>query len=107
MMDSRFSFEQAVAFHGHSRSTGRAVRVRSIAGPGKFDGSREERIKWILSAPLNEVVEVEMVQAHIPPRAMLRDSGVCQGCGESVMVSRLVSLGGGNFCIPCSERNAL
>ena len=88
-----------------SRSTGRGVRV-SFHGrgiPGKRDADRSDRIDAILDASSDDLMTIRPVFEPPPPRATIHGSVRCDCCGESVMETRVRSIGGQSLCIPCSE----
>ena len=89
-----------------SRSTGRGVRV-SFHGqgiPGKRVAERSDRIGAILNARSDDLMTIRPVSEPPPPRAVIHGSVCCDRCGESVMETRVRSIGGQSLCIPCSER---
>jgi len=79
------------------RPSGRAVRVSRKPGPRL---SPEE----LLNAPIEEVFWVEELTINLPPRARIRDSLVCDRCGEPVMEGRTRKRGDRALCIPCAMR---
>ena len=109
------------------RSDGKAVRVSTL--PGAFDRSpehnelsakvrdesatEEERTRYeelrakrteaILQAPEEELYAVEEVAAELPPKARIRNSVTCAGCGEPTMETRVQSLEGRELCPACLE----
>ncbi len=90
----------------YSRTTGRAVRVlghRRAMPPG-LRNDREGRIRWILTAPDEDVVSCQAVAMGEPQKARLHSTGRCDACGEPTMGPRLRELNGRKLCIPCLER---
>lgn len=88
-----------------SRRTGEGVRVL-YHGRGTPEGIRNDRkgyIRFILSAPDEEIMSVEGVKAALPPRARIRSSVTCAFCGEPVMETRVRTVEGKPACIPCAE----
>jgi formylmethanofuran dehydrogenase subunit E len=109
------------------RSDGKAVRVSTL--PGAFDRSpehnelsakvrdesateeertryeelRENRTEAILQAPEEELYAVEEVAAEVPPKARIRNSVICTGCGEPTMETRVQRLEGRELCPACIE----
>lgn len=65
---------------------------------------RQQRIETILSMPLSDLVDVQMIQPEIPPRARIYNSVACDACGEKTMEPRLRPLGGKLFCPECFEK---
>ncbi len=87
------------------RPSGRAVRValkaRRRAEPESQD--RETRTNWLLHAPVEDLFDVRMTTICLPEPAQIRESVVCDACGEAVMITRAVERAGRTLCIPCSE----
>lgn len=65
---------------------------------------RQQCIEMILSAPLADLVEVQPIEAVIPPRARIFNSVACECCGEKTMEIRLRSLSGKLYCPECFEQ---
>lgn len=86
------------------RPSGRAVRMALKRSNLSADQDREARIQRILTAPLEDVFEVKEFTAAVPPPAQIRDTLVCEFCGEGVMATRTVVRDGLTSCIPCSEQ---
>jgi formylmethanofuran dehydrogenase subunit E len=120
------------AFRFIRRSDGKAVRIRvrmddryprreeddrlmRIVRTGKASESQKEaaaelrrrRTEWILSAPLADLVEVQPIEASIPPRARIFHSIACGECGEKTMETRLRMLEGEPLCPECFEKAVL
>lgn len=91
-----------------SRASGRGVRVvgHRHGMPSGLDDDREAKIRWILSAPQDEVVSCQEVAIDEPAQARLMQSAACDACGELVMETRLCEVDGRRLCIPCAERRA-
>jgi formylmethanofuran dehydrogenase subunit E len=68
-----------------------------------FRQSRERRIQAILDAPLDTLFEVRQVEVEMPDKARILASATCTECGESTMASRVRTLRGQPYCIPCFE----
>ncbi|HAA05617.1 MAG TPA: formylmethanofuran dehydrogenase [Syntrophobacteraceae bacterium] len=89
------------------RPSGRALRVAlkrrefRIGEPPHED--REARIQWLLTAPEDLLFHVEEIHLTLPDVAQIRDSSVCDRCGEESMVTRVVHAGPRTLCIPCSK----
>ncbi len=84
------------------RASGRAVRV-SARKTADAPEDREARIQWLLSAPADQVVDVQVVQEPAPAYARLRDSVTCSFCGERFMETRGRVRDGQVCCLPCSQ----
>ncbi|MBN2549192.1 MAG: TraR/DksA C4-type zinc finger protein [Anaerolineales bacterium] len=64
---------------------------------------QRQRIEWILSAPLDELLEVQEIQTNAPPAAKIFNSVPCDACGEKTMETRLHMLEGKVYCPECYE----
>lgn len=89
-----------------SRRTGRGVRVLAhLRGlPPGLGEDRGARVRWILTAPAEEILTLRAVTEEPPPLARIRSSVPCAECGEPVMETRLRDVGGRRVCTPCAER---
>ena len=92
--------KQAYTFY--HRASGKAVRV--VPAPGKHPAgeTREERMRWLLSAG-DDAVEVQEIAIPAPEYARIRNSVDCAFCGERVMETRARIREGKTSCIPCAE----
>jgi formylmethanofuran dehydrogenase subunit E len=89
---------------------GRAVRVSLKAGaippPGEdVDPARrrEEALRRLVSAPLEELFHVDEIDFELPDEARIHLSVLCDNCGEPTMETRIVEADGRRLCIPCSQ----
>jgi formylmethanofuran dehydrogenase subunit E len=89
------------------RPSGRALRVAlkrrelRIGEPPHQD--RDARTQWLLTVPEDVIFHVEEISLSLPDVAQIRDSSVCDRCGEEAMVTRVVHAGPRTLCIPCSK----
>lgn len=92
----------------HHRASGKAVRITPAepSEAGRAEMTREERTRWILDAPDEEVVSVEEVSDAAPEYARIRASVDCAFCGERVMETRARIKDGKTACMPCSEKQS-
>ncbi len=88
----------------YSRRTGDGVRVawKHVQIPADVATDRMARVDWILRAPQHELVDVQRVHIDVPPLARIRESILCDRCGERVMETKICRVGDRNLCIPCS-----
>lgn len=109
-----------------SRQKGRAVRIAekfgSLVGPefaryrelvNKGELSQEEHIEkerlqalmfeTIMTKPFEEMFEYKEVSPDIPPRAVIRKTVQCDGCGEGVMETRATPTPNGRLCPECLQ----
>ena len=82
-------------------------RLRSGQGTAddrqKSTANRQARIDEILSAPLNELIDVQEIDAEIPARAKIFNSVSCDECHEKTMEIRLHVLNGKKYCPECFQ----
>ena len=64
---------------------------------------RDQQIEEMLALPLEMMFDVQVPDARMPERAQIYQSVNCSGCGEKVMETRVRSLQGKPYCIPCFE----
>ena len=62
-----------------------------------------DRTKQIMESDLDKLFEMKPVQSHLPRKARILESIVCQECGELTMESRTRRLFGRTLCISCFE----
>jgi formylmethanofuran dehydrogenase subunit E len=101
--------KQVFTFASRQRP-GRAVRVSLKAGaippPGEdVDPARrrEEALRRMVTAPLEELFHVDEVACELPQEARIHQSVLCDNCGEPTMETRIVDEDGRRLCIPCSQ----
>lgn len=94
-----------------TRKNGRSVRLslRYVKPPGMEavpeDQRRLQEIRFMLEHDPSEFFEVRRdTLACLPSAARIRESVMCDLCGEMVMSTRLRESGGMKVCIPCDER---
>jgi formylmethanofuran dehydrogenase subunit E len=87
------------------RPTGRAVRValRSREGGEAPSQDPDARARWLLDAPVEQLFDVREMTISLPGEAEIRESVVCDRCGEESMASRAVKDGRGTLCLSCSQ----
>ncbi len=87
-----------------SRQTGIGIRVL-YHGKGAPESAKESRKAfgdWILSAAVEELMDIEEVRIPEPQMAQRRKSINCCACGEAVMDIRIRMIDDKPYCIPCS-----
>jgi formylmethanofuran dehydrogenase subunit E len=89
------------------RPSGRALRVALKCGALRHGEppheQRDARTQWLLTAPVESLFDVQEMTITLPDAAQIRDSVVCDRCGEEAMVTRAVKIGTQNLCVPCSR----
>ena len=94
--------KQAYTFY--RRASNRAVRVTAKDRPTTSEEeTREERMRRLLVATEEDVVDVEEVSIPEPEHAQIRASVTCTFCGERVMETRARVREGDVSCIPCAS----
>jgi formylmethanofuran dehydrogenase subunit E len=92
----------------YNRKTGRGVRL--VSGhrnvPEAVRKDRGQYIKWLLTAPQEQLVTLREIRIEEPEPARIMKSVECAVCGESVMETRVRDLDGQAVCIPCWEERA-
>ena len=114
------------AFTVGCRKTGKAIRVishphgyseeenalRQIVMSGNatneqyiaFKKEAQERIDYILAAPVEELMTITPVQVELPERIMVSNSQCCSVCGEQVMEPWMRVLNGKIVCKDCATK---
>ena len=80
------------------------VRAREAtdAERQRFAALWEERGRAILEMPMEELLEIELLEDYaLPDRAAIEPSVVCDDCGALVMASRLAAHGDQRLCATC------
>ena len=93
------------AYRLFSRQKKRGVRVL-FHGRGIPPELREDKPAFaerIMIEEQDAIVSVVEIPYEELQTARVRNSVICDGCGESVMDSRLSEVGDRNFCIPCAN----
>ena len=89
------------------RPSGKALRVALKRGALRHGEppheQRDARTQWLLTAPAESLFDVREMTITLPDAAQLRDSVVCDRCGEEAMVTRAVQVGSRRLCVPCSK----
>ncbi len=67
----------------------------------RFSALMQERSERILATPVEELYDVQTVDAPAPPAARVFSSVECQACREPTMETRIRLLEGATLCPPC------
>lgn len=90
------------AFSFFERSSGRKLRV--CLRPGvKPAATREERMRAILDAPVDELFTFAEPRYGLPERARIFETVVCSRCGEGVPEHKARLQGGAIVCADCFD----
>lgn len=99
-----------MAFSFFDRRTGRGFRavlrpevLRESVKEAASDPAEEKnaRRELVMSLPLDDLFTVAPAVSGPPRSAQILQSLVCDGCGESVMESRVRHFAGKHLCVPC------
>ena len=87
------------AYTFYSRATGTGVRV--VALRSQTQQTREERMRWILEAPLEELFTTTQPRIPLPEKARIFRTVTCEVCGEA-MAEHMARLQDGKVvCLHC------
>jgi len=91
----------------YDRDTKKSARVVFNARnmPKDIAQDREQLIKWLLTAPDDDILSLREVHIDEPEQARIMETVVCESCGESVMATRVKKLNDITVCIPCFEKD--
>jgi len=92
-----------------SRSSSKGVRV-VFQAQSIPEGLREDKpayIRFLQECPEESILTINGINDEPPKPARIRNSIVCQSCGESVMDTRLRQIGDRQVCIPCAVTHEL
>lgn len=87
------------AFSFFNRNNGKRVRLVLKELPKM--GSREEKQRYILEAPLQDLFEIKVPAYELPEPARLFDSITCEICGESTAEPYIRIENGKKVCLDC------
>jgi formylmethanofuran dehydrogenase subunit E len=86
------------------RRTGRAIRLAfRLGADSEHRGSREERMRFLLTADTADLFHVNSVEIKLPEPAEIHPTICCARCDEGVMSIRTVQDGGRVYCLPCAQ----
>ena len=88
------------------RGSGRAVRVAVKPAdqlPAVPEGDRKAKADQILNAPAEVLFNIEDVTITLPEPVVIRESIMCDRCGEGAIATRTRRMGDQTLCIPCAE----
>ena len=87
------------AYNFYNRTNGASIRV--VARPTGVGMSREERMRYILAAPLEELFTTTPVKYDLPEKARIFTTCTCELCGEG-MAEHMARLQDGKVvCLHC------
>ena len=72
--------------------------------PDELPEDRIGQIDWILKAPEEQLVSVQIVSIDAPPMTRIHKSVNCSLCSERVMSTRIREMGDQRLCTPCWDK---
>jgi len=89
--------KQAYSFF--DRKSGKSIRM--ILKPLDRSREREEKIKWLLQSPVDEVFTFSKPSFELPERARLFETVLCEECGEGAPEHKIRLQEGKKVCLDC------
>lgn len=87
------------AFSFFVRSTGESIRI--VLKPTDKEMTREEKQRYLLEAPIDELFEFKRPNFELPERARIFRSIMCESCGELTAEHRVRIMEGKIVCLDC------
>lgn len=87
------------AYTFYSRATGQGVRVAALRS--HTDMTREERMRWILEAPLDDLFTATAPKVPLPEKARIFRTLTCEVCGETMAEHMARIQDGKVVCLHC------
>ncbi|MFZ5644259.1 MAG: FmdE family protein [Bacillota bacterium] len=88
-------------------------RLRELVNKGEATEEQKKEFSVLQQLHIKNILEsgedcfdISFVKADIPPRASIHRSLRCENCGEAVMETRTMDVGGKKVCIPCSKKQS-
>lgn len=88
-----------MAFSFFNRKNNDSIRIILKQSDTKM--SREEKQKFILNAPYEDVFDIKKPQFSLPEQARLFNTIVCENCGEGAPENKIRISGGKMLCLDC------
>lgn len=90
-----------MAFSFFNRRTGESIRL--ILKKAKQEMTREEKQKYILIAPYEEVFDIKKPKYKIPEKARIFNTIICESCQEGTPEHKIRINDGKMVCLECSK----
>jgi formylmethanofuran dehydrogenase subunit E len=90
-----------LAFSFFSRRTGESIRL--ILKSLKDGMTKDERKKYILEAPFEEIFDIKKPSFEIPEKAEIFDTIICENCHEGVPEHKIRINKGKKLCSDCAK----
>ncbi|KYO68644.1 FmdE family protein [Thermovenabulum gondwanense] len=89
------------AFTFFRRDTKEGIRI--VLKPTDKEMTREEKMKYLLNAPLEDIFEFKKPHYDIPGKAKIFRSVKCENCGEMAAENKIRLMEGKKVCMDCYE----
>lgn len=90
-----------MAFSFFDRKNNTSIRL--ILKSFKGDMTREERQKYILEAPIEEVFSIMKPDFNVPEKARIFNTVICDKCGEGAPEHKIRLSEGKKLCLDCAK----
>lgn len=90
-----------MAFSFFGRADEKAIRV--VLKPATLTEDRQEKMRWILEGPVEDVFEIGTPDFTVPEQARLFRNETCEVCGEAAPEHRMHIQEGKVVCLDCFE----
>ncbi|MGB9975600.1 FmdE family protein [Thermovenabulum sp.] len=77
--------------------------IRIVLKPSDREMTREEKMKYLLNAPLEDIFEFKKPRFDIPEKARIFRSVKCENCGEMAAENKIRLMEGKKVCMDCYE----
>lgn len=77
--------------------------IRLVLKQFKGEMSREERQKYILEAPVEEVFSINKAKTEAPKNARIFNTVICENCGEGAPEHKIRLSNGRKLCLDCAD----
>ncbi|MCC9294986.1 FmdE family protein [Clostridium sp. MT-14] len=88
-----------MAFSFFNRQNGDNVRI--VSKPSKVKMNKEERQRYILKAPIEDIFCIKKPHFKIPEAARIFKTVTCEKCGEGVSENKIRLENGKKVCLDC------
>lgn len=90
-----------MAFSFFSRSTGEGIRL--VLKRLQDEMTRDEKQRYILAAPFEEVFDIKSPSFNMPEKARIFNAIVCENCNEGAAEHRIRISDGKKLCLDCTN----
>ncbi|MEY8000523.1 FmdE family protein [Clostridium sp. Mt-5] len=91
-----------MAFSFFNRENGDSIRI--VSKPSKIRMDKEERQKYILEAPIEDIFYIKKPDFQMPKTARVFKTMTCEICGEGVSENKIRMEDGKKVCLDCFHK---